>query len=236
MAGASPRRSMRTTKAAAVVKDRSDEQGPATASDQNRMEILRAAAKAFMEHGYAATSIDKVASVLGTTKGRIYYCYKSKADLFFDIHREAMLLNLSVIKPIARGPGSAMERLRRMVAAHLDLVVSHLPMQRVSIQGVEMHLMTSTTPQQRRLLKSLISMRDEYERMFFDVVTQGIGAGEFRHFDARIVVKLLLGGLNWLTVWYRPRPNDTAEERQKIVDESAAFILYGVVGRAGSST
>src|SRR6476660_8217484 len=128
MAGSLPSRSVRASGAPAAAIAEDGTPGLAATTDPNRWEILTAAAKAFMEHGYAATSIDTVAAVLGATKGRIYYCYKSKADLFFDIHREAMLLNLSVIRPIATGPGTASERLRRMVGAHLDLVVSHLPL------------------------------------------------------------------------------------------------------------
>jgi AcrR family transcriptional regulator len=200
----------------------------AATSDPNRWEILRAAAEAFMEHGYAATSIDMVAAVLGATKGRIYYCYKSKADLFFDIFREAMLLNLGTVRPIATGPGSAGERLRRMVEAHLDLVVSHLPLQRVAIQGVEMHMSGSTTPQQRSLLEALIGMRDDYERLFVQVLGEGIAAGEFRELNIKIAVKLLLGGLNWVCVWYKPRPKETAKTRREFIDESANFVLRAV--------
>lgn len=201
-------------------------------SDPNRWEILRAAAEAFMEHGYAATSIDTVAAVLGATKGRIYYCYKSKADLFFDIHREAMLLNVATIRPIANGPGSAAERLRRMIEAHLELIVNHLPLQRVSIQGVEMHLSSSTTPQQRMLLESLIAMRDDYERLFVQILNEGVAAGEFRPLDVKIVIKFLLGGLNWVCVWYKPRPNQTAKAHRQFIDESTTFLMGGVEARA----
>lgn len=201
---------------------------PASASDQNRWEILSAAATAFMENGYAATSIDSVASILGATKGRVYYHYKSKADLFFDIHRQAMRMNLGVIRPIAEGEGNAEDRLRRMVMAHIDLVMSHLPLQRVSVQGVEMHLTGSTTPEQRRMLVALIGMRDDYERLFLEVLKQGIQDGEFRAFEPRIVVKQLLGGLNWMTIWYRPRPNETEAARRRIAEETATFVIQGV--------
>ncbi|WP_342640028.1 TetR/AcrR family transcriptional regulator [Rhodoligotrophos ferricapiens] len=201
-------------------------------TDQNRWEVLSAAAVAFMEHGYAATSIDTVAAVLGATKGRVYYYYRSKADLFFDIHRAAMDLNLKTIRPIATGAGSARERLQQMLIAHVDLIMSHLPLQRVSVQGVEMHLMGSTTPAQRKMLKTLIQMRDEYEQHFLDVLAQGIAAGEFRRCEPRIVVKPLLGALNWMTLWYRPRPGETEKARRQIAEEHAMFVMQGIDGRS----
>lgn len=200
-------------------------------AEQNRREILAAAALAFMEQGYAATSIDTVAIRLGATKGRIYYHYRSKADLFFEVHREAMLMNLEVIRPIALGDAGAMDRLRRMALAHAHLVMDHLPFQRVSVQGVEMHLTGSTTPAQRTTLQSLIAMRDEYEGHFIDVLDAGIDSGEFREFSARMVVKPLLGALNWLTMWYRPVPGETEDMRAQIAEQHAAFVLGGVMRR-----
>jgi len=113
-------------------------------SDQEA-EILDAAAQAFMENGYAATSIDTVADVLGSTKGRIYYYYKSKADLFFAVHDEAMRKNIAALKPIATGPGAPLERLEAMIRAHAMLIMTRLPYQRISVQGVEMHFTRGTT-------------------------------------------------------------------------------------------
>ena len=139
-----------------------------------------------------------------------------------------MRLNLAEIRPIAAGAGGARERLRLMSIAHAHLVMRHLPLQRVSVQGVEMHLSGSTTPEQRALLASLIGMRDEYERLFLDVLEEGIAAGEFRPCNPKVVVKLLLGAFNWMTVWYRPRPNETDESRRSIAEEVADFALQGV--------
>jgi AcrR family transcriptional regulator len=112
---------------------------------EGRMEILVAAAEAFMRTGFAATSIDAVADVLGCTKGRIYYQYKSKADLFFAVHREAMRMNLTAIVSAAQQPGKSLTKLRRMIEAQAMIVMTKLEFQRVSVQGVELHLSGNTT-------------------------------------------------------------------------------------------
>jgi AcrR family transcriptional regulator len=198
----------------------------------SRSEILKAAAEAFMTNGYAATSIDTVAEVLGCTKGRIYYQYKSKADLFFDVHREAMRMNIETIEPIAAGEGSPVERITRMLEAHVRLIMTELPFQRVSMQGVEMHVVGSTTPRQRQILRKLIDMRDHYERLFVAVIEEGIASGDFRPVEARMVVKPLLGGLNWMTVWYRPKPRENEEARRQLARQMTEFLLNGLVRRA----
>jgi AcrR family transcriptional regulator len=195
----------------------------------SRSEILKAAAEAFMTNGYAATSIDTVAEVLGCTKGRIYYQYKSKADLFFDVHREAMRMNIETIEPIAAGEGTPVERITRMLEAHVRLIMTELPFQRVSMQGVEMHVVGSTTPRQRQILRKLIDMRDHYERLFVAVIEEGIASGDFRPVEARMVVKPLLGGLNWMTVWYRPKPRETEEARRQLARQMTEFLLNGLV-------
>ena len=92
------------------------EASPAAPSkEEGRAEILDAAAVAFMKKGFAATSINTVADALGCTKGRIYYQFESKSDLFFAVHREAMAMNLDAVLgivrsagwPVVRGPASS---------------------------------------------------------------------------------------------------------------------------------
>ena len=181
-----------------------------------------------MEHGYAATSIDTVAEVLGATKGRIYYYFRTKADLFFELHREAMRLNLDTIEPIAASGGDVKDRLRRMLHAQADLVMTHLALQKVAIQGVELHLTGRTTPKQRETLTELIAMRDRFERCFVDVLREGIEDRSFRDSDPEMVVKPLLGAINWMTFWYRPRASETQQLRQKIASEAVTLLIEGI--------
>lgn len=195
---------------------------------EGRSAVLEAAAKAFMRDGYAATSIDDVADELGATKGRVYYYYRSKADLFFDVHRESMRQNLDGAGAIAKAGGSPIERIEAMVRAHALLMMTHLPYQRVSVLGVEMHLAGSTTRKQRATLREIIALRDEYEGLFVQVVEEGIAAGEIRPLDAKLAVKALLGALNWITVWYQQRSADTDASRARIADEMTACLINGL--------
>lgn len=195
---------------------------------EGRAAVLDAAARAFMRNGYAGTSIDDVADELGGTKGRVYHYYRSKADLFFDVHHETMRQNLESASAIVGEAGSPIDRLERMVRAHAMMMMTHLPYQRVAVLGVEMHLAGSTTRKQRETLRRLIALRDDYERLFVGVVEEGIAAGEIRPLDPGVVVKALLGGLNWITIWYRQRDTDTAEGRARIADEMTDYLINGL--------
>lgn len=195
---------------------------------RTREEIVEAAARAFMTRGYDGASLDMVAKELGCTKGPIYYKYKSKADLFFEVQREGMRMNIAAVQPVATSSGPAYDRLARMVEQQALLIMTHLPYQRVLVQGVEMHLEGSTTPAQREVLDQLIQTRDEFEQLFVGVVVEGVKKREFPKVDPRIFVKVLLGSLTWLTMWYRPQSGETSAERTKLAREVTRYMLHGL--------
>ncbi|MEC9344539.1 MAG: helix-turn-helix domain-containing protein, partial [Pseudomonadota bacterium] len=112
----------------------------AAGADSSRDAIILAAAHCFMKAGYGATSIDDVAHELNATKGRVYHYYRSKAELFYDVHRRGMAINFSVIEPIMQRDLAPREKLEAMSRAHVHAMLEHLDFQRVVMQGVEMHL------------------------------------------------------------------------------------------------
>lgn len=197
----------------------------------SRGEILQAAAELFMEFGYAATSIDAVAERLGATKGRIYHHYRSKADLYFDVQVAAMNRVLAAVEPIARQPGSAVQRLSAMALCHAQILLTELPMQKVAVQGLERQLLgkaLGNTPASKRL-RAVIQLRDDYERVFAEVIDDGIREGLFVDLPPRLATKPFFGVLNWATVWYSPRRLQSAEAIDNLARTLADFALRGLL-------
>jgi len=197
------------------------------ASNESREEILRAAAELFMEFGYAATSIDAVAERLGATKGRIYHHYASKADLFFDVQVAAMTRLSEEGEPIARGGGSAIERLSAMALRHTQIILNELPMQKVAVQGLERHLLGASAATKR--LRSVVKMRDDYESLFAEVIDEGMREGVFVDLPVKLATKPFFGALNWATVWFSQRRLQSAEAIDDIAHALAAFALRGLL-------
>lgn len=195
-------------------------------------EILRAAANAFMLKGYAATSIDDVADVLRCTKGRIYHHFRSKVDLFFAVHHEAMSMVMHDVQAAAAGAADPLERVFAMSRAHILVIMREIAFQCVVVQGLEMHLHTQTTPTQRKTLREILSLRDRYEQMFVAAIEEAIAAHRIGAQDVRVVVKALLGALNWTTIWYRPRRGELESDRHAMADSIAQFVCRGL-GEAG---
>ena len=201
------------------------------AAKASRDEILQAAAELFMEFGYAATSIDAVAERLGATKGRIYHHYRSKSDLYFDVQVAAMNRVFEAVEPIARQPGGAVQRLAAMALCHARILLTELPMQKVAVQGLERQLLGNSlgnTPVSKRL-RAVVKMRDDYERLFAEVIDDGIREGAFIDLPPRLATKPFLGVLNWATVWYSPRRLQSAESVDDLARVLAEFALRGIL-------
>ena len=88
-------------------------------------EIIESAASCFMEQGFNATSIDDVARRLGSTKGHVYHYYRSKTDLFFDVHRVGMNYLFEALEPALKVTGNAADRLQALLLAHANAMLKY---------------------------------------------------------------------------------------------------------------
>lgn len=208
----------------------------AMAAPDSKHEILLAAAELFMAYGYTATSIDAVAERLGATKGRIYHHWRSKADLYFDVQVAAMTRVTEAVEPIARQPGPAAERLAAMALCHARILLTELPMQKVAVQGLERELLGSATGQApaAKRLRAVVQLRDDYERLFAEVIDQGIREGVFVDLPPRLATKPFFGVLNWATVWYSPRRLQSADAVEDLARQLADYAMRGIVKPAAS--
>lgn len=203
-------------------------------ADSSRIDILRAAARCFMERGYTATSIDDVARSLGATKGRIYHYFPSKADLFAEVFRHGMDMNFEAVEPVRNMPGPALPRWRRMAKTHVLQMMDTKPFQRAVWIGVEMHLRGSTTPEQRSVFSELIEYRHTYGMLFRETLLQGRDEGVFRFDDLGITNQLMFMTLNSPIFWYTPRTGETRAHVEGIADQVVEYAQGGLCKGQGA--
>ncbi len=191
-------------------------------------QILICAAECFKENGFAATSIDDVAHMLGATKGMIYHHFRSKIDLFFAVYRRGMEINFNATEPEANADTTPLTRLAGMGMAHAVALMAHQPFQRVLAQGVAMHQTGSTTAAQRDTLSELIRTRDTYEALFRKTIEEaaidlGIDIG-----DPSLASKSFLAVLNSTVFWYSPRRKNARAEQMMLAEELVNYALRGL--------
>jgi AcrR family transcriptional regulator len=198
--------------------------GPA---EEGRKAILEAAATAFAKKGYLATSIDAIADELGATKGRVYHYYRGKAEIFLDVVVTGMYDLIDDLEPLSKQQErTPRQRIYDMAHLHATLMMTRNHPQRVSVQAVEMR----TSPEiavHREALTEVFELRRKYERIFIDVVEEGIKAGEFRPLDSNLAVKSALGSLNWIPIWYTAERGNE-EYVAEVADAFAQFIVNGL--------
>jgi AcrR family transcriptional regulator len=195
--------------------------------DVNRRAILDAAATEFARSGYGATTIDAIAERMGATKGRVYHYYRAKSEIFADIVSAGMQELIDEIAPIATCADMAsLDRLWRMAHHHAALMMTRNSYQRVAIQSVELVRQQVAAAS----LADTIALRDAYEQLFADVISQGIAEGFLRDVDARQATKPVLGALNWITVWYDPERDgaDGTAAINRVADLYADFVVNGL--------
>jgi len=97
----------------------------------------------------------------------------------------------------------------------------------VAVQGLERHLLGASVAANR--VRSVVKLRDDYERMFYEVIDEGIREGLFVDLPARLATKPFFGALNWATVWFSQRRLQKPEAVDEIAHTLAAFALRGIL-------
>ncbi|WP_312977464.1 TetR/AcrR family transcriptional regulator [Corynebacterium sp.] len=197
-----------------------------TAHDQARHQILDAAAEVFQLRGFDRATIDDIAEEIGATKGRVYYYYRSKFDIYLAVYEEGMKLVRQVVEPFSTGVGTGAERLTAMSEAHLANLMQNLGYHNAIHQGVPGQRFAALKERQREVLETINGLREEYEVMFREVLEDGVADASIRDGDRRLMTRVLLSSLNSTAMWFRPREGQDEAEIRAL----AATIVAQVVG------
>ncbi len=203
--------------------------------DEGQKAIMDVAAQCFMERGYHATSIDDVARRLGSTKGRVYHFFASKADLLFAVSEYAMEMNFQAIEEARKLEGTPLDRFRALAMAHTTAMIEKRPYQNAVWQGVEIHLRGATTPEQRQRLEAILARRTEYSSVFRTTLEEVHAAGDVSYDNISITMQIMFMTLNSPIFWYKPRDGETYEDRLAIARQCVDYALYGLSARSGAA-
>ena len=119
-----------------------------------------------------------------------------------------------------------------MALCHARILLTELPMQKVAVQGLERTLLGSASgqaPSQPSGLRAVVQLRDDYERLFAEVIDDGIREGVFIDLPPRLATKPFFGVLNWATVWYSPRRLQSAEAVDDLARQLADYAMRGIL-------
>lgn len=188
-----------------------------------RRKVLNSAARAFARLGFRATTMDDIAREVRATRGLVYYHFRSKAEIFYELHMAALdeLID-GFHRSVDRVRGPA-QKLERAIQAHVDFTCRRLTLAGVTSRMMEIH---NARDFPRRYREAIVAKRDEYERLFKELIQEGVAQGVFRTTDVSVAEKTVLGALNWMVFWYRPRGRLSAAQLTRLTTEN---VLRGIL-------
>ena len=179
--------------------------------------ITTVAIDLFFRKGYFATSISEIARGCGIQKASIYYHFPGKEDLLFTI----MQATLTDLMAGLKCELAAVDRIElKMRAAVRNHIRFHLERQKETfIASSELRGLSEDH------FSAVAAQRDEYERIFQNLICNGIAEGVFAHNDIKVLSYAILTLCTAGATWYRPDGRLSVSEIAAIYEN---FVLHGL--------
>ncbi len=197
-------------------------QGGATEGDaengeeplERRQIILNAAAELFSVSGYDRTSIRDIAAKVGLLPGSVYHHFPSKEALYLAVLREGFVSQMARIKAAVAKESDPWERLKLECEEHVHGIVDSSPIHRIT--GHNLALSDNLALQAK-----IKPYRQAYEDIFRQLIDALPTTDKVDHSLLRL---FLLGGMNWIFLWYR----EGGKSGRQIADLMVDMIRHGV--------
>ncbi|KKM10146.1 hypothetical protein SY88_15375 [Clostridiales bacterium PH28_bin88] len=138
--------------------------------------------------------MEEIANELKFTKASIYYYVPSKENLLYECNDMAMNLLLKKGEPIAKLDLPPDEKMRELIKQHVETLIDEISLITVLLQQEY-----ALNEEHRKLI---IEKRDRYEKIFTDVLDEGVSTGVFEEYDPKMVKMIIFGAVNWMFHWY----------------------------------
>jgi TetR/AcrR family transcriptional regulator, cholesterol catabolism regulator len=174
-------------------------------TSNRRSDILEAAAKKFVENGFAQSTLREIATDCGIQAAAIYYYFPSKTDILTAVHEEGMRQIRDAVETALEHKTGPWERLEAAATAHLHALLEG---------GVFFQAVMQEMPKDPAASQHIIALRDAYEGIFDQLLDDLNLPAECDLHDLRL---MLLGAMNWSYRWYKTGGKSPAAIAQNYV-------------------
>lgn len=203
---------------------RRDRASPAYAG--RRAEVLAAAAGVFKVRGFSRTTLTDVAEALQIDRASVYYYVGSKEELFREVVGDTVERNAALAQEIAAGPGTAAERLRRLVTEMMVSYAESYPFLYVYLAED----LSNVSPERSDWARHMRGVNKRYENAVVELVQAGIDDGSFvTGTRAWVVAYGVIGMVSWSNRWFNPTTSSVGAE--EIAAAYADVLVNGLLTR-----
>lgn len=190
---------------------------PLTEEEQTRRrhKLFQAAVKLFLKEGFQETSMHAIAEAAGIGKSTLYDYFQSKDEiLVWGVEDEVIDLTTAA-QEIASLPLPAMERLRKVMMNHSEVMLA----------SKEFYLKLSFEVQRlsKESQKRIQARRHVYQDLVRQLIEEGIKEGSFRKVDSLLTARMLITAITPTIFTSRP----TGTPRQ-MLNTAFDIILKGI--------
>ena len=173
--------------------------------------IKKAAINLFYKKSYFATAMSNIALDSNIRKASIYHHYASKEDILFDILMTTMQELKTYIESCLQGIENTENRMRAAVRGHVKF---HCDRQKeVLIADSELRGLTANN------YKSFVAQRDSYEKLFQEMIVQGMDQGFFAAGDPKVISYAILTMCTAVANWFNPEGRLSGDQISQIYEE-----------------
>lgn len=189
-------------------------------SEQTKIRIAEAARSLFAQKGYKATSIEEIVEATGSSKGNIYYHFKSKEGLFLHLMNEWDQEWEMKWREIEPNYTTSIEKLYG-IAEHLVLDDLNHPLTKAADEFFNNEEKTSEVKER---MNEMLERHLKFNRT---LLQQGIDNGEFKPQDVNslaIILESLIIGLGQMS----GKQKENMKETLELYRLAFSVLLHGI--------
>lgn len=178
---------------------------------QKKLNILRTAANLFNKKGYYETTIEDISNELNVTKGAIYYYVSSKEDLLFQCHDLVASECIEELQLIVESSDDPSRKLKNAIKSLVLFIIE---------ENAVFSVINRTNMLSDETRKAVLEQRDSYEKLFQSIIEEGVQKGVFETNNIKLARLLILGAVNYLPFWIKPRNNQSNDEISEFISST----------------
>lgn len=161
-------------------------------SDSRRSALLDEAAWLFRQRGYDAASVRDIAGAAGMQPGSLYCHFANKEDLLVAVYEAGIGEITAAVTAAVAAESDPWRRFEAACSAHLEALLKSSDYPQVAVRVLPHDVPKASA--------RLAALRDGYEAIFAELVAALPLADDV---DRGFLRRLVIGGLNSTTTWFR---------------------------------
>ena len=186
-----------------------------------RAEILTAAERIFVEHGYEGATIRKIADEVGLSSTALYMHFAEKSEILHEICRQAFAALMEANAAILAEAAEPEQRLRRMMRAYVDFGFANP-------NAYRLVYMTRPVEASAGAQTAALELGGALFRTFEEVVEDAKAAGRLRG-ESRAVAQALWAGGHGVVSLMITKPYFDWVDREELVTTLLEGLFAGLL-------